>query len=188
MSFSLPIALAEFQRRVVGVDATVAAFRALADGADADPYGRGGNHGHFTGSALVLSRDGGRTLLTLHRKLGLWLQPGGHADGDHDLCRVALREAAEETGLPGLVIAPQIFDLDRHWIPARTQEPGHWHYDLRFLVHATGSEDPIISAESNDLRWWPLAEVAAGDFEPSLRRMAQLALERSTAAPASQPL
>jgi len=54
--------------------------------------------GHFTGSAWLVSADGARVLLTHHRKLGLWLQLGGHADGDTDLMRVALREAAFRRG------------------------------------------------------------------------------------------
>src|SRR5690606_30720642 len=77
-----------------------------------DPYVRDRLEGHFTASSWLVSRDGARTLLTHHRKLGLWLQPGGHADGDRDLARVALREAGEETGLPGLEVEPGIFDLD----------------------------------------------------------------------------
>src|SRR3569623_3007033 len=83
--------------------------------------------GHFTGSAWLVSADGERVLLTHHRKLGLWLQLGGHADGDRDLARAALREAEEESGLPGLSIAPGIFAIDRHWIPEHKGVPAHWH-------------------------------------------------------------
>ena len=79
--------------------------------------------GHFTGSAWLVSGDGARVLLTHHRKLGRWLQLGGHADGDTDLRRVALREAEEESGLHGLAVESGIFDLDRHRIPARGDEP-----------------------------------------------------------------
>ncbi|MBK8285158.1 MAG: NUDIX hydrolase [Ahniella sp.] len=129
--------------------------------------------GHFTGSAFVVSADGRRTLLTHHRKLDRWLQPGGHADGDGDLQRVALKEAEEETGLEGLQVGVEVFDLDRHWIPERKSDPGHWHYDVRFVVRATGDESFVVGEESNDLRWWPIQAVAAEEsFDPSLRRMA----------------
>lgn len=130
--------------------------------------------GHFTGSAFVVSADGKRTLLMHHRKLDRWLQPGGHADGDGDLRAVALREAVEETGLGDLVADPVVFDLDRHWIPERKGEPGHWHYDVRFVVRATGDETPVANAESNALRWWAVADLAGdASLDPSLRRMAR---------------
>jgi 8-oxo-dGTP pyrophosphatase MutT (NUDIX family) len=73
---------------------------ALLDGPGIDPFTRERLEGHFTGSAWLVSGDGLRVLLTHHRKLGRWLQLGGHADGDRDLARVALREAEEESGLP----------------------------------------------------------------------------------------
>lgn len=137
--------------------------------------------GHFTGSAWLVSADGRRVLLTHHRKLGRWLQLGGHADGDEDLARVALREAEEESGLCDLVIAdPEIFDIDRHWIPARNDEPGHWHYDVRFMVRATGSEEFAVSEESLELAWLGIEAIAGdNDADISLRRMAQKWLRRA---------
>lgn len=163
------------------VDATeIAGLFADLVATEANPYSRENAFGHFTGSALVVSADGGRTLLTHHRKLGLWLQPGGHADGDRDLRRVALREAEEETGLTGLTVEPAIFDLDRHRIPARPGEPEHWHYDVRFLVRAGADERFTVTPESRALRWWPIETVAAADeFDPSLRRMARRWLSRT---------
>jgi 8-oxo-dGTP pyrophosphatase MutT (NUDIX family) len=135
--------------------------------------------GHLTGSAWVVSADGRRTLLLHHRKLDRWLQPGGHADGDTDLARVALREAEEETGLRDLVVEPAVFDLDRHAIPARGAEPEHWHYDVRFVVRATGSEDFAINEESNALAWREIAEVATDPHtDESVRRMARRWLDR----------
>ena len=130
--------------------------------------------GHFTGSAWVVSADGARTLLTHHRKLDRWLQPGGHADGDVDLAGVALREAQEETGVAGLRLEDgAIFDLDRHWIPVRGQVPGHWHYDVRYLVRAGVDERFVVSAESHDLAWRDISVIAADPgVDPSMRRMA----------------
>jgi len=138
--------------------------------------------GHLTGSAWLVSRDGARVLLTHHRKLGLWLQLGGHADGDSDLARVALREAEEESGLSDLAIEGGIFDLDRHWIPERKGEPGHWHYDVRFVVRALGSEDFAVSEESHALAWRPIVEVARDESaDASVRRMAQKWLSSGSA-------
>ena len=129
--------------------------------------------GHVTGSAWLVSGDHQRVLLTHHRKLDRWLQPGGHADGDPDIVAVALREAEEESGLTDLHITPNIFDLDRHWIPPRGAEAGHWHYDVRFIVRALGSEVFAVSAESHALAWREIVEIA-GDAgtDVSLRRMA----------------
>jgi len=143
-----------------------------------DPFTRERVAGHFTGSAWLVSADGQRALLTHHRKLQRWLQLGGHADGDHDLAAVALREAEEESGLPGLSLASaEIFDLDRHWIPERKEVPGHWHYDVRYVVVAGGNEAFVVSEESLELAWRPVAEIAA-DQDESMRRMANRWLQR----------
>lgn len=138
-----------------------------------DVFMRGRLDGHFTGSAWLVSADGERVLLMHHRKLGRWLQPGGHADGDEDLARVALREAEEETGLCDLAVTSRIFDIDRHRIPARGEEPEHWHYDVRYVVRAQGSEAFVKNTESLSLAWRNITELA-GDptTEVSVRRMA----------------
>jgi 8-oxo-dGTP pyrophosphatase MutT (NUDIX family) len=128
--------------------------------------------GHLTGSAWLVSPDRSRTLLTHHLKLDKWLQLGGHADGDPDLIAVALREAREESGLSRVYpVSPYIFDLDRHWIPARKTDPGHYHYDLRFLIEADPQEAIVISNESKDLAWVEIERVGALNPEESMARM-----------------
>lgn len=137
--------------------------------------------GHFTGSAWVVSADGERALLTHHRKLGLWLQPGGHADGDRDLARVALREAEEETGVARLQLeSREIFDLDRHPIPARKLDPEHLHWDVRYVVRAGEDERFVVSEESHALAWRAVRDVAADEHaDASVRRMARRWLARA---------
>jgi len=128
--------------------------------------------GHVTGSAWITSRDGSDMLLTHHRKLNIWVQPGGHADGDPDIAAVAAREALEETGLPGLVSCGDgIFDLDIHPIPARGDTPAHEHFDARFALQATTTEDFQVSTESHALAWVPIDELEKFTREPSLLRM-----------------
>jgi len=128
--------------------------------------------GHFTASAWIVDPARRRTLLTHHRKLDRWLQLGGHADGDPDLLAVALREAREESGLAGVrPVASDIFDLDRHLIPARPGEPEHLHYDVRFLLEADPAQPLVVTRESKDLAWIELAAVATLNPEESLLRM-----------------
>lgn len=151
---------------------TVACFaRLLAD--PLDPYRRERLAGHYTASCWLVDRAGARALLTHHRKLGLWLQPGGHADGERDLRLAALKEAAEESGLQGLRIEPAIFDLDRHLIPEHKGVPAHWHYDVRYVVHAGADEAYVVGEESHDLAWRNIAQLAADPrADASVRRMA----------------
>lgn len=170
--FELASALADYRRRHPAEAEACGLFSGFL-ATDGALFKRSHPPGHFTGSAWLVSADGERVLLTHHRKLGRWLQLGGHADGDADLAQVALREAEEESGLVDLAVDAAIFDIDRHAIPARGSEPEHWHYDVRFVVRATGSEDFAISEESLALAWKPVAEIAADPAsDESLRRMA----------------
>lgn len=116
--------------------------------------------GHVTASALVIDPAGGRVLLTLHKKLGMWLQMGGHCEpGDATLSDAALREAVEESGIAhGLTLLEGgPVRLDRHPIPA----PCNWHLDVQYAALAPAEAVEAISDESLDLRWFPYAEVAA---------------------------
>lgn len=129
--------------------------------------------GHITGSAWIIDRNRSQALLTHHFKLDRWLQLGGHADGDPDILRVALREAREESGLEDIrPISQTIFDVDVHPIPARGGEPRHLHYDVRFLLEADSDAPLVISGESKDLAWIPLADIAQVTTEQSIARMA----------------
>lgn len=117
--------------------------------------------GHITGSAWLINPAGDKTLLTLHRKLKLWVQPGGHADGDGDVLHVAMREAQEESGIANPVpLSTRIYDIDIHIIPARPQcnEPEHLHYDIRYLLQAP-HEQYAISDESDALGWFNQEEL-----------------------------
>ncbi|MEO6228367.1 MAG: NUDIX hydrolase [Thermomonas sp.] len=160
---------------------TVALFEHLLVDAE-DPFRRERLAGHFTASAWVVSADGMRTLLTHHRKLGLWLQLGGHAEGERDLTVAALKEAEEESGLTGLTIDPGIFDLDRHCIPEHKGVPEHWHYDVRYVVRAGLNEAYVVSDESHDLAWRDILVLAQDpDADASVRRMACKWLARQSA-------
>jgi 8-oxo-dGTP pyrophosphatase MutT (NUDIX family) len=164
--------LLEFGQAQGASEAAASFLQLAAEGRHA--FERARLAGHFTASCWLVSADGGRALLTHHRKLDRWLQPGGHADGDTDLARVALREANEETGVAGLTVEGGIFDLDRHRIPARGAEPEHWHYDVRFVIRAGSDDTFVVSEESHALAWVDVEAIANdSSYDDSLRRMAR---------------
>ncbi|MFC6094398.1 NUDIX hydrolase [Saccharothrix lopnurensis] len=141
-----------------------------------DACARSCEPGHVTASALVLDASGERTLLTLHPRVGRWLQLGGHCEpGDLTLAGAALREATEESGIEGLVIEPVPLHLDVHPITCSLGKPTR-HFDVRFLVRAPVDARHSRSAESVDLRWWPL-DALPPDVD-DLRPMISAALVR----------
>ena len=144
------------------------------------PLDRRERPGHFTASALVVAAELDRVLLLRHAKLKIWVQPGGHADGNANLLAVALSEATEETGIDGLRIWPRAIDLDIHEV-APPKEDAHLHYDVRFLVLAPRS--PVLNAnhESTAQRWVSPDDLASLGVDKGLQRLTQtgLALARS---------
>ncbi len=126
--------------------------------------------GHITGSAWVLHPDRHSVLLTHHRKLNMWLQLGGHSDGDEDTWRVATREAEEESGLNVRLADEAILDLDVHDIPARKGDPVHAHFDVRFVFLAQGT-DFTVTEESNALAWVPMSRLTEYTTEVSVTRL-----------------
>ena len=140
---------------------------------DGNSFSKDNKKGHFTGSAWIVSPDRSMVLMTHHRKLNMWLQLGGHADGLDDLISVAIREAKEESGFDNFVLVNEkIFDLGIHEIPAVSEGPIHLHYDVRFLLEADPKNNTIIiSDESHDVRWIPLDKVVKLNPENSMQRM-----------------
>lgn len=178
---ALSTALAAYRARWPEEAAVVDVFLALL-AEPGDAFVRGRLAGHVTASAWLVSVDGMRALLTHHRKLDRWLQPGGHADGDRDVARVALKEAQEESGLRGLRLLPGLFDIDRHWIPEHKGVPAHWHYDARFVVQAGEDEGFVVSDESHALAWREVDAIADDEAaDASVRRMARKWLARGRA-------
>jgi 8-oxo-dGTP pyrophosphatase MutT (NUDIX family) len=130
--------------------------------------------GHVTGSAWVVNPARDHALLLHHKKHDQWFQPGGHADGDGDVQRVALREISEETGLgPAHIhlLQPGIFDVDIHTIDASSRDPRHQHFDIRFLLEIDDRVPIPGNDESHDIRWVPLHQVARYNNNLSTHRM-----------------
>jgi 8-oxo-dGTP pyrophosphatase MutT (NUDIX family) len=129
--------------------------------------------GHLTASALVVDAAGRSTLLTMHPRVGRWLQLGGHCEpGDASLADAALREATEESGIPDLVIDPEPLHVDVHPITCSLGVPTR-HLDVRFLVRAPAGAVPQISDESDDLRWWPLDALPTDTDVPAIAAAAR---------------
>ncbi len=135
--------------------------------------------GHITGSALILDIANRNVLLMYHRKLELWLQMGGHGEGELDPALIALREATEESALPDLAFfststseQPTFVDVDAHSIPARRDTPEHYHLDFRYLLSTSSPEKiRLPKAEAHDLRWYPFSEMPALPLKPATRRL-----------------
>jgi 8-oxo-dGTP pyrophosphatase MutT (NUDIX family) len=146
--------------------------------ADHDPFARENPAGHVTGSAVVARPDGSAFLLVHHKKLGRWLQPGGHTEeSDASVFDAALREVREETGIANLVapLGRRILDVDVHPIPAHGKDPAHSHFDVRFLVTTERDVDRAAAEDPRRPMAWrtldeALADGADGSLERSLRK------------------
>lgn len=140
--------------------------------------------GHVTASAVVVDHAGDQVLLTLHPRVGRWLQLGGHCEpSDTTLVGAALREATEESGIPGLVIEPTPLHVDVHPVTCSLGVPTR-HLDVRFLVRAPAGARPVRSEESVDLRWWRIEDAPGATAHGELREMLTAARHRL---PASAP-
>ncbi len=127
---------------------------------------RDNSPGHLTASAVVLDADGTRTLLTLHPRVGRWLQLGGHLEpGDGGVRDAALREVREESGIQDVTVSAQPLRLDRHALTCSGGPSVHW--DVQFLAVVPTDAQAVMSAESDDLRWFPLDALPAGT-DPSV--------------------
>jgi 8-oxo-dGTP pyrophosphatase MutT (NUDIX family) len=128
----------------------------------ADPFSRAHfDPGHITASCYVVDPDG-RLLLHHHRRLGRWLQMGGHVEPDESIAEAALREGREESGLADLTIDGRILDVDVHAIPASNGDPLHHHFDVRYIARTAAPYSiSMRDDESNDLAWMSLERAEA---------------------------
>lgn len=131
----------------------LAHLRTTTDGWSRDCAGQ-----HLTASSLIISPARDRVLLTLHGRIGRWLQTGGHIEAtDADLASAALREAREESGLSDLVLG-EILLLSRHEVLCGPVRPS-FHLDVQFLATGDAAQQPVISDESADVRWFALNDL-----------------------------
>ena len=129
-----------------------------------DPFSETADPVHVTGSAIVVGPRG--VILLKHKRLGLWLQPGGHIDTGETPWDAAVREAREETGLPVTLAAPKLGMPQLVHVDVHAGGRGHTHLDLRYIVEVSGDPDPAPpDGESQDVFWfdWPAAVERASD-------------------------
>ncbi len=112
------------------------------------PYDEHADPTHVTGSAVVVGRRG--VILLLHKRIGIWLQPGGHIEAGESPAQAALRETVEEVGIAVThpATGPELVHVDVH--PAG----GHTHLDVRYLLHAPDADPAPGPAESQQVRWF----------------------------------
>ena len=120
----------------------------------------------------MVSADGREALLNHHRKLGRWMQFGGHCEPGEAVLAAAQREAREESGISGLILASsRPFDLDIHRIPARADQPEHWHFDVRYVFIAPEGALAQPSEESVEVKWFTPEAMDALDLDSGSRRL-----------------
>lgn len=130
--------------------------------------------GHLTASALLVDEDLTRTLLTLHPRVGRWMQLGGHCEpGDATVRQAAAREAREESGIDDVAVSTWPLRVDRH---ALTCSGGpSVHLDVQFLAVVPRDAQAVISEESDDLRWFGLTDLPTG-IDGSVRALVDAAI------------
>jgi 8-oxo-dGTP pyrophosphatase MutT (NUDIX family) len=135
-----------------------------------DPFDEEANEHHVTVGALIVSSRG--MILHRHKRLGIWVQPGGHVDAGESAEVACLREAAEETGLEVHHLTPvRLFHVDVHPGPS-----GHTHYDLRYLVVGEARDPSPPPGESPEVYWFDFdaaAERATEELVPVVHKLAQ---------------
>jgi coenzyme F420-0:L-glutamate ligase len=130
--------------------------------------------GHLTASALIVDPSRSAVLLTLHPRVGMWLQLGGHCEThDASLLDAAAREAREESGIGALSLDPEPLNLDVHPVTCSLGVPTR-HFDVRYLAVAPHNAQAVISSESDDLRWFGFDDLPP-DCAPDLPWLIELA-------------
>ncbi len=127
-----------------------------------DAVAKSGPPSHLTASCVVLDASGERVLLTLHRKANEWFQFGGHLEvEDSSVWAAARREGREESGIGTLEPLPEPVQLDRHTLVGSFGACRE-HLDVRFAAVAPLGARAVVSAESHDVRWWPVDDLPPG--------------------------
>lgn len=141
---------------------------------NADYLSREDEIAHFTASMWTVNRERTKTLMVYHNIYDSWSWIGGHADGEEDLCSVAMRELKEETGVGNAVLlSPEIFSLEILTVDGHVRKgvyvPSHLHMNVTYLAEADENQELIVnSAENQAVKWWSFEEALRVPKEPWL--------------------
>lgn len=130
---------------------------------------------HFTSSAWVVNKDRTKVLMAYHNIYQSWSWVGGHADGEANLLRVALKETQEETGLANIKpITETMYSIEILGVPAHEKRgkhvATHVHLNVTYLIEANEDELTHIKPDENsDIKWFPLEEAIAASTEPEMK-------------------
>lgn len=128
--------------------------------------------GHFTASAWTVNKERTKMLMIYHKLYDSWSWIGGHADGEEDLCAVAMRELQEETGIANArLVSRDIFSLEVLVVNGHEKKgkyvPGHLHLNVTFLVEAEEEETLIVNeAETRGVSWFSFEDALKASKEP----------------------
>ena len=137
-----------------------------------DAFYRSNLIAHMTASAWVVNPAHNRVLMVYHKIYDSWSWTGGHADGDEDLARVALREVREETGVRSArLLSPEIFSLESLTVDGHEKHgayvPSHLHLNVTYLLEADDRDPLTVCEEENSgVRWFTLDGALAASTEP----------------------
>ena len=139
---------------------------------NADAFHRGNTIAHMTASAWIVNPDRSKVLLCYHNIFGSWTWTGGHADGERDLLKVALKEAKEETGLEnirpvdGKILSLEVLTVDGHEKRGEYVS-SHLHMNVTYMLEADDTEElKVCKGENSAVAWFSPEDALKASSEP----------------------
>lgn len=130
---------------------------------------------HMTASSWIVNKDRTKVLMIYHNIYKSWAWTGGHADGEENLCDVAIREAMEETGIRSVkTIQDSIFSLELLCVNGHVKKgkyvSSHIHINVTYLLEADETETLTIKEDENSgVRWVPMEDAVQISNEENMK-------------------
>ncbi len=128
---------------------------------------------HMTSSAIILNKDHTKMLMIHHNIYKTWTWVGGHADGESDMLKLAVKEAQEETGIKDFDVATDIATIDILLVDSHIKKgkyvAPHLHLNVAYVLEAHDDHDLVLNEdETSGLKWVPIEEIDTYSGEPSI--------------------